>query len=45
MYYVYTRRVLKNGVVRKGYKTFETRSAQAKYVREAPISIVITSHN
>jgi hypothetical protein len=45
MFYVYTRRALKNGTVKKCYKTFQTRAAQAKYVREAPNSIVITSYN
>jgi hypothetical protein len=45
MYYVYTRKALKNGELRKGHRTFKTRAAQLKYIREAPLSIVITSYN
>lgn len=45
MFYVYTRRALKNGTVKKGYREFTTRAAQCKYIINAPLSIVITAYN
>ncbi len=45
MFYVYTRRALKNGELKKGSRVFQSRAAQAKYIREAPLSIVITGWN
>lgn len=45
MYYVNTRRALKNGAVIKSTRRFTTREAQLKYIAKAPMSIVITAYN
>lgn len=45
MYYVYTRRALKNGAVIKSMRRFQTRAAQMKYITKAPMSVVITGYN
>jgi hypothetical protein len=44
-FYVYTRRELKSGNVKKGIRRFATRTAQINYINRAPWSIAITAWN
>ncbi len=45
MYYVNTRRALKNGAVVVSQRRFQTRKAQRNYIAKAPMSIAITGYN